>query len=226
MRQSRICCLITGFGILSAACGQDPNPTTVERVDSAGVAVVLNTAPDISLNWTFTEVFSLGGGNLDTHTFFRRSAGADREGNIYVLDRGNHRVVVFDSAGSYLRTMSREGNGPGELGLPVALAVTPNGQVSVYDVSKHGLVNFAPDGSMMSGEPLRASYVGGRIERSATVLAATVSENGPVLGTIVRRVWGTQSGDTVEFLRLVNQAPTPVTLQSCGVQLQDLPPLF
>ena len=39
----------------------------------------------------------------------------DKSGRIYVLDSGNHRVQVFDVAGGYLRTLGREGQGPGEL---------------------------------------------------------------------------------------------------------------
>jgi hypothetical protein len=38
----------------------------------------------------------------------------DSEGNIYVLDSGNHRVQKFDKDGQYLLTIGREGEGPGE----------------------------------------------------------------------------------------------------------------
>jgi hypothetical protein len=187
---------------------------------------VVNTAPDRLLNWTFTEVFSLGDGNLDSHSFFRRSAGADGEGRVYVLDRGNHRVVVFDSAGIYLRTLGREGNGPGEFDLPIAFTVEPDGRVSVYDVSKHGLVNFAPDGSLMAGEPLRLPYMGGRIARSSMTLAIALQESGTSTGTVMERVVAVQGGDTLEVVRLIKPGPTPVFLRSCGVQLQDLSPFF
>jgi hypothetical protein len=181
---------------------------------------------DRALNWTFTKVFSLGGDSSGGFTFFRRSVGADGQGNIYVLDRGNHRVVVFDSKGAHVRTLGREGNGPGELGLPVAFTVTPSGVVSVYDVARHGLVNFAPDGSILAGERVNVSYIGGLIARSSKLLAVTVSELGPAPGTTMERVLAVRSVDTLEYVRLIKPGPTPVTLRSCGIQLRDMPPFF
>lgn len=38
----------------------------------------------------------------------------DSQSNLYVLDSGNHRIQKFDDEGNYLRTIGREGEGPGE----------------------------------------------------------------------------------------------------------------
>ena len=48
----------------------------------------------------------------------------DADGNIFVLDRGDPRIQVFDREGNYLRTMGREGQGPGELARPSYLIAT------------------------------------------------------------------------------------------------------
>jgi hypothetical protein len=48
----------------------------------------------------------------------------DAAGNILVLDRGDPRIQVFDPEGTYLRTMGREGQGPGEFAQPSYLLVT------------------------------------------------------------------------------------------------------
>ena len=62
--------------------------------------------------------------------FYRpRAVVPDADGNIYVLDQGNHRVQVFDADGRYLRTLGREGQGPGEITLATSLAVTADGVV-------------------------------------------------------------------------------------------------
>jgi len=56
------------------------------------------------------------GDDEDSNFQFYNVAGIalDSEGNIYVLDSGNHRVQKFDSDGHYLLTIGREGEGPGE----------------------------------------------------------------------------------------------------------------
>ena len=59
--------------------------------------------------------------------------GFDAAENLYVLDRLNARVVVFDSTGRYLRAIGRRGGGPGELGAPQQMAVTRAGEVIVSD---------------------------------------------------------------------------------------------
>jgi DNA-binding beta-propeller fold protein YncE len=64
---------------------------------------------------------------------------------IYVVDSGNHRVVVFDFQGRLVRTMGREGQGPGELSQPsgacvgrdsvLAVADYRNNRIQIYDRS-------------------------------------------------------------------------------------------
>lgn len=50
---------------------------------------------------------------------------------VFLLDQQLSEVKVFDSAGQWLRTMGREGEGPGEFRGPVDLALLPGGQVGV-----------------------------------------------------------------------------------------------
>lgn len=74
----------------------------------------------------------------------------DAAENLYVLDRLNARVVVFDSTGRFLRTMGRRGGGPGELGAPQQMAVTRAGDVIVSDAGRRALVVFDADGTTRS----------------------------------------------------------------------------
>jgi hypothetical protein len=70
----------------------------------------------------------------------------DGAGNLYVLDRDNGRIVVFDRTGRFVRTVGSKGQGPGELGFPVGLAVFPDGRLAVMDVASSGITIFGPDG--------------------------------------------------------------------------------
>jgi hypothetical protein len=56
---------------------------------------------------------------------------ADEQGNLYVLDRQLAQVQVFAPDGSYLRTLSREGEGPGESRQPGGLYFTPEGDLGI-----------------------------------------------------------------------------------------------
>lgn len=76
--------------------------------------------------------------------------GFDGAENLYVLDRLNARVVVFDSTGRFVRTFGRRGGGPGELGAPQQMAVARSGEVVVSDAGRRALVIFGRDGSARS----------------------------------------------------------------------------
>ena len=69
----------------------------------------------------------------------------DESGRIYVLDNGNHRVQVFDLAGGYVRTLGREGEGPGELQLPIGIAIAGN-RVVVHDILSRRISVWGVDG--------------------------------------------------------------------------------
>lgn len=70
----------------------------------------------------------------------------DARDNLYVLDRGNHRVLVFDAQGKFVRQLGKQGSGPGEFGSPNGIAVEPDGRVIVADIAHRNYTIFSPDG--------------------------------------------------------------------------------
>lgn len=150
------------------ACAADVSPrVAVERTDSAGVTIIANRGVDSPLPWTFTPTLTLGGEDEGPESFFSvgpSNIAVDREGNLYIMDAGNHRVVVFDEAGNHLRTLGRQGGGPGEFQMwPSGITVARDGSINVYDIGKQGLVRFGPDGA-----PLQTRRIeGGMLRRYA-----------------------------------------------------------
>jgi DNA-binding beta-propeller fold protein YncE len=61
---------------------------------------------------------------------------------VYVLERGNHRVQVFSTAGRWLTSFGGFGPGPGELNQPWGIAVGPDGTVYVADTYHHRVQRF------------------------------------------------------------------------------------
>ncbi|MFQ5744158.1 MAG: 6-bladed beta-propeller, partial [Acidobacteriota bacterium] len=77
----------------------------------------------------------------------------DHDGNIYVLDRGNHRVQVFDKTGNHILTIGRDGQGPGELAAPLSIAIAGD-HVVVSDVGTHRVTRWT-----LRGEYVDDSHV-------------------------------------------------------------------
>ena len=63
------------------------------------------------------------------------------DGRVYVLDGVNGRVVVFTREGERDFSFSRPGSGPGELSLPVGIAIDA-GRVFVADTGNHRIAVF------------------------------------------------------------------------------------
>lgn len=122
--------------------------------------------------WTLDleEVLTLGADPVTLETAFYRpnELGFDDDGNVYVLDSGNHRVQVFDPTGSYLRTFGEPGVGPGQLTDAQGMFVQADGQVWIADTRNRRLQPYAADGEALpplSVEmfPLDLVIVGDRI---------------------------------------------------------------
>ena len=61
------------------------------------------------------------------------SIDVDRNGNIYVLDRGNYRIQKFNKNGGFIQTIGREGQGPGEFSKPTFITLDEKGNIYVKD---------------------------------------------------------------------------------------------
>ena len=64
-----------------------------------------------------------------------------KNGDIYILDADNHRVVVFDEDGNYVKKFGEE-SGQGSLNFPTAIAIDSNGVVFVAVKDKRKIVMF------------------------------------------------------------------------------------
>lgn len=138
-----------GFG-----CGLSEGPSVHEEVfDSAGVSLVHVSGQDRPLPWRFEEKWRAGGQESGPTSFsqlLQGSVAAAMEGELAVLDRLAHRVVILTSEGEPAQVMGREGQGPGELGFPASLAVLQDGSLWVYDIAKRGVVRFSKSGDVLA----------------------------------------------------------------------------
>lgn len=78
-------------------------------------------------------------------------------GELFVLDAGNHRVVVLDQQANALRQFGRSGPGPGEFQAPVAIAVVGN-RIAVYQRMQRRINMFSFAGEHLEDHILERSF--------------------------------------------------------------------
>lgn len=104
---------------------------------------------------TPTQVFAIGteeGRSWEMFSTVQQLA-FDRSDNLYVLDRGNTRVLVFDRTGRFVREVGKKGDGPGELQVPMSIAVLADGTLAVSDLAHRNLSLYGPDGAFRRSIP-------------------------------------------------------------------------
>ena len=83
-----------------------------------------------------------------------RVAGAVRlsDGGIAVLNGASDQIRFFTAGGRFRGTAGREGDGPGELRLPVGLKRLPADALRVWDAAQRRHSYFLPDGTFLRSE--------------------------------------------------------------------------
>ncbi len=131
--------------------GQPAPSTAVERAPAGPPA-----APEVSVGLLWA-VGSCGAGPGQ----FQSPAGVavDGQGNVYLADVGNHRVVKLSADSRILLSFGSEGEREGQFLEPFDVAVEPDGEVVVLDAAAQRLQRFSPDGRFLAafGEGL-ATY--------------------------------------------------------------------
>jgi len=164
-----------------------------EIKSEGGVGVIVNPSSPVygEFHIELAEDLVIKGGPERDRVFGRVwDVKADGHGNIFILDAGNQRILKFDSSGRYLKTIGRQGQGPGEFQTPVNLRIDRNGLLYVLDMRKvhvftpegtyvktinipSFLMDFIPDGE---GRAVISGYV--RTERTQDLGIRLVDEHG------------------------------------------------
>jgi 6-bladed beta-propeller len=161
LQSSRLVTLL----LLAAAC-EASNAST-------GVEPTRETLPDgvVSLRYPALpppsgEVVmpSLSVGVMDgnAHEIFGdlRGIEADSAGNIYVLDHQSSEIRAFDAEGRYLRTLTRKGEGPGELNAANGMLLTDQETLWVQDHGQWRMIELTLEGEEIRRLPMHVLNYG------------------------------------------------------------------
>jgi len=132
-------------------------------VEEKGVKIVRNPKEPILEDLVLNLEEELSIGHEDDANYAFSDVGGldiDEEGNIYVLESRNRRVQIFDKNGTYLRTIGRKGQGPGEFEAAVRLFLSPAG-LSVFGRGR--ISRFDREGRFLDTTTFRGQFVPGAL---------------------------------------------------------------
>ena len=182
---------------LAAACGGDgANPRVMAEVDTIGGVVVVRNGTGLwreSERWRVVEEFrvgSLGGKNPDGELRHatNNSVTLGPNGQIFVMEYAADRVMVFSGDGEFVKSFGGSGEGPGELGGPMAMTwdgmdrlwvADRRGRYSVFDST--GTIQKTSEESLV---PSCAFSI-----RSGGRRGAPLSKRPPTMGWCCFFVW-------------------------------------
>ncbi|MFV1987299.1 MAG: 6-bladed beta-propeller [Gemmatimonadota bacterium] len=138
-------------GIVLAACGGDGASET-----GGGGRFGALDGPDVILDPQTQDVYTVGALEGEEWETFGNVSGLvfDANGNLFMLDRDAGHIVMISPTGEFVRTIGRQGQGPGELVSPFSLALLPEDRLVVFDFSKMGFQVFGTDGEFIESVTL------------------------------------------------------------------------
>jgi len=163
--------------LVAAACGgSTDHREAVAVLDSAGVTIVDNRAPDRPAAWSLAEVGGLQTPDSALAAFPWGVAADPLTGRVYVADRFAPRVVAFGRTGEYGGDYGRRGEGPGELTTPVALSVDPYGALTVWDAGRGMLIRWSSEGDLLNERRAPVAHWGPGVYEGPGRLVTVTSE--------------------------------------------------
>ncbi len=67
-------------------------------------------------------------------------------GDVYIVDSGNHRVMVYDSRGRYKSILGTGGSGPGSFNAPIAIDIAEDGKIYTASRNNNRVQMFTAEG--------------------------------------------------------------------------------
>ncbi|MBN2414653.1 6-bladed beta-propeller [bacterium] len=144
------------------ACGREKEyPMVREMVDGIQHITCPDYPRDGVVEYDMVEDLSIGDESDDNYILnIPFQLMVDSKGSIYVLDWGDERMQVYDSTGTWIRTIGRSGQGPGEFYTPAYFTISAvdsiylndarNKRINVYDGSGSFIRSLRYDGSYHS----------------------------------------------------------------------------
>ena len=168
---------------LLAACGGDGD-TELPSGGSAGL-----DSPDFAVAPEAESLWIVGALDGEDWEIFGSvtDLAFNAAGDLFILDEQAGHVVVLDRAGAHLRTISRQGEGPGELTEPRSMTLLADGRLAIFDASRRGIQYFTQEGEYLESAPFD-------IEQGMPASVRSWLPDGSILTDSERRMTGRADG--------------------------------
>ncbi len=135
--------------LITSGCSNKDYPVKIEIIN--GISIYQNPNYPKIKNPTvqLKEELAIGIEEGDENYLFYmpNDVAVDSKENIYVLEYGNCRLQVYNKNGNYLRTISRKGQGPGEIWAPTGLDIDKHDNIYLVDSIMRRVTILNPDGT-------------------------------------------------------------------------------
>jgi len=136
------------------------------------------------------EAWRAGGSEDDVFFGVIVDVACDEEGRVYLLDGQLNQVFIYSADGRYLGTVSKEGEGPGEIRRPHDLMILPAGRLGIIHHVRGRITCLNPDGTPAPDILLRDAQ--GEAQNTLSLMNGT--RRGPALAlTSFTIVYGEES---------------------------------
>lgn len=165
MKTNRYIFILIFLLILSACSKPSDYPVRIEIID--GVKTITNPdyPRDGMVKYDLVEEINIGIEEGDENYILNRpqDVKVSDNGTIYILDWGDVNIKVYDKNGKYLRTIGRQGQGPGEFDTPCDFDIGTDGNIYLLD-SRNARVEIADtNGVYVAGFRLSGGYPSGMV---------------------------------------------------------------
>jgi hypothetical protein len=136
---------------LAACAPGEPAVSGVTITDSAGVRITVSApVPGTWARVDTVPVLSLGGADVTGPTLFSNTRGVllDRRGRLWVADGQSGELRIFGPDGSFVKSVGRRGEGPGEFVGIRLLGAFRGDSVAVWDDAQGRLTILDPEGGL------------------------------------------------------------------------------
>jgi uncharacterized protein (TIGR03663 family) len=110
---------------------------------------------------SFVDTRGLAGGSV-AGVYGPRAIAIDRDGNLWVTDTGNKRLMKYDKDGKFLAQFGSVGTDEGRFNEPVGLAIDPSGNIYVADTWNQRIQKFDASFKLLAQWPV-AGWEGGSV---------------------------------------------------------------
>ena len=178
-----------------------------QQVEENGVPHLKNSEKAVtSVRVELEELWERGGEDDDVLFGRLSQLVQDADGNLYVLDSQLSEIQVFSPSGEFLRTVGREGEGPGEFAAVSDMYLAPNGLLGLLRVFPGRIYQIGTDGApadffaLPETEGFQLVFVG-RATADRILIAGAIQtrENGKQIQTSYIKAFNVDGNELAHF---------------------------